>query len=81
MTYRHPSRRPNPDAAYGALPVLGSLGDPEDMAEDQQPAGTRCTCTGGPYVHGPEGLRLALQEIAATPHPAPQTEREDTDHD
>lgn len=75
MTRRHPYRRPNPDAAYQALPPTGPSDDPEHMAE-QQPEGTWCTCTGGPYVHGPEGLRLALQEIADARQPAPQTEEE-----
>ncbi|MFH8805225.1 hypothetical protein ACH4F6_37745 [Streptomyces sp. NPDC017936] len=48
------------------------------MADDQQTTGTRCTCTGGPYVHGPEGLRLALRELSPTPQPEQPT-GEDTD--
>jgi hypothetical protein len=35
----------------------------QHATQDQKAPGTRCTCTGGPYVHGPEGLRLAFQQI------------------
>ncbi|MGY5627479.1 hypothetical protein ACW7N6_38570 [Streptomyces sp. UC1A3] len=48
------------------------------MTEHQQTEGAgRCTCTGGPYLHGPEGLRQALREIEGA---APETPSEgDTD--
>lgn len=35
------------------------------MTDSQQALGARCTCTGGPYTHGPEGLSRVLSEIAA----------------
>lgn len=54
MAYHRPKR---------PLTVPGSQDDREGM-ENQQAAGARCTCTGGPYTHGPEGLAKALREIA-----------------
>lgn len=59
---------------------LRRRGDPDvmeraDHAAGPQTTGTRCTCTGGPYLHGPEGLRKVLQEIADAPPPT----EEDTD--
>ena len=68
MTYRsHPRHRRDPDAGPGS-----TAGDP-------QATGTVCTCTGGPYVHGPEGLRRALKEIgtaSVSPTKEPLTEGE-----
>lgn len=49
------------------------------MTDTQQTPGTRCTCTGGPYVHGPEGLRQALREIAAIRKPEHQRTEGDPD--
>lgn len=52
----------------------------ERVEEDSQPGSEpRCTCTGGPYVHGPEGLRLALQQTAAASPPEQQTEGDTAD--
>lgn len=59
---------------------LRSRGDPASAQKtahtaDPQTTGTRCTCTGGPYLHGPEGLRKIRQELADAPPPT----EEDTD--
>jgi hypothetical protein len=52
------------------------LDDPGRMPENpQQTMGAWCTCTGGPYVHGPEGLRQFRQEIQDA-HSDPQSEEE-----
>lgn len=67
-----PRHAPVPDAAPNALPATGSLGDSGAMTENQQTVDAgRCTCTGGPYLHGPEGLRRAQEEIAGTPPEKP----------
>lgn len=80
MTYRPPPHRSgNPNRAHRPLPDPGSPDDPGGMTEGQQTEGARCTCTGGPYLHGPEGLRQALQEIADSPPHKPPTGG-DTDH-
>jgi hypothetical protein len=72
MAYPRPHHRRILDTAHEALSENGPQGDAGGVA------GNRCTCTGGPYVHGPEGLRLALQAIAATSHHRTRT-GEDTD--
>ncbi len=71
----HPRR-----SAPEVLHLHGSHNDPERTAEDQQAAGAQCTCTGGPYLHGPEGLRKELQKVAAEPQPA-QSPKGDTTHE
>jgi hypothetical protein len=58
MTYRRSLFR------NGALPAHGPHDDAGDMADSPPTtAANRCTCTGGPYLHGPEGLRKVLREI------------------
>ena len=76
MTHRpHPRRSGNPDRTHHPLPGPYTPGEPEDMTERAQ-----CTCTGGPYIHGPEGFRQALQEIADRPPHEPPAEG-DADHE
>ena len=66
------------DAAPNALPAPGELGDAGLMTENEQTVDAgRCTCTGGPYLHGPEGLRQALREIEGTPETPAEGDTDD----